>query len=63
MPLPKAEELGLPIKNPPISGPAVDMLENRKEENNNKPFSAEKLSANFEAIRDDLMTRLKQIIG
>ena len=41
------EDLHLPIRNPPISGPGVDSLKRRKEDNNNERFTAEKLRNNL----------------
>ena len=55
------EDLHLPIRNPPISGPGVDSLKRRKEDNNNERFTAEKLRNNFAAIRDSLLASLKSI--
>jgi hypothetical protein len=62
MPLPSPEELGLPIRNPVVSGPGVDMLNRRKEDNNNDRFTVEKYRANFNALKDSVLASLRQII-
>jgi len=61
--MPVITGLELPIKFVPVSGPGVDMLEARKEHNNNKKVSASELRASYEKVREGLNAGLQALIN
>jgi hypothetical protein len=58
--MPANDNLELPIKFIPISGPGVDALESRKENNNNK-VKASELRASYEKVKQGLSAGLKAL--
>lgn len=62
MPLPKASDLDLPIKNPEISGPMVDFLKNRKEKTFAPRFSEEEFEKNWEELGERIRAGTKRIL-
>ena len=61
--MPIENDLGLPIEPVKVSGPAVDMLSSRKEDNNNERVSAKQFRESFKEVRDALSKGLRQIIA
>jgi len=60
--MPVTSNLELPIKFVPVSGPGVDALESRKENNNNKKITASGLRASYEKVRKGLIAGLQDLI-
>jgi hypothetical protein len=66
MPLPKASELDLPIRNPELSGPAIDWLQSRREtdgEIQEPPNFDEELDRNWLALRDRVTAGMKRFLA
>jgi hypothetical protein len=59
--MPVTNDLELPIKFVAISGPGVDALESRKENNNNTKVTASRLRANYEKVKQGLNAGLKAL--
>ena len=51
-----------PVKFVPITGPAVDALENRKETNNHPKISAQELQNSFEKVKTSLFDGLSTLL-
>jgi hypothetical protein len=63
--MPVSNDLDLPISYVPISGPAVDALDRRKENNSNPRIAATELRQSFNTVKDELfagMAALAQAI-
>jgi hypothetical protein len=63
--MPVSNDLNLPISYVPISGPAVDALDRRKENNSNPRIAATELRESFNTVKDELfagMAALAQAI-
>jgi len=60
--MPVTNNVELPIKFVPVSGPGVDALESRKEYNNNKKVSASELRASYDKVRQGLNAGLLALI-
>ena len=52
--MPVSNDLDLPISYVPISGPAVDALDRRKEDNSNPRIAATELRQSFNTVKDEL---------
>ncbi|MBX3579888.1 MAG: hypothetical protein KF723_22020 [Rhizobiaceae bacterium] len=63
MPLPKASDFDGPVANPPLSGPAVDALRNRKEPDNALRFTEEEFDRNFEAMKGRMREATKRFLA
>lgn len=50
------------IQYVPISGPAIDALERRREENNNQPIAVGELLAKFALVRTSLLQSLRMLV-
>jgi hypothetical protein len=61
--MPVTDNLELPIKFVPISGPGVDALESRKENNNNTKVKASELRESYEKVKAGLNAGLKMLIS
>jgi hypothetical protein len=60
--MPVKQGLGLPIRHIPISGPAVDLLDSRKEHNDNSPVTAQELRVSFEKVKTGLFSGLSTLL-
>ena len=45
-----------------ISGPAVDALDRRKEDNNNSALTSQKLRENLDAIGNNVFAELRKLV-
>lgn len=61
--MPTIKQAEFPIKEAPLKGPAIDKWDARKEENNNDPFSSEKLQKNYESVKETLFAELRGIMA
>lgn len=61
--MPIIDQLELPIRQVSVSGPGVDALERRKEDNNNARIEGPELTQNFRAVRADLMSGLRTVLS
>ncbi len=61
--MPVTDNLELPIKFVPVSGPGVDALESRKENNNNTKVTASGLRASYNKVKEGLNVGLKALIS
>ncbi len=59
--MPVSNDLDLPIKHVPISGPGVDALEHRKEKNNNHQVTANELRTSFDRVKEVLYSGFKAL--
>lgn len=59
--MPIIEDAEFPIKEAPLKGPAIDEWDARKEDNNNDPFSSEKLRKNYESVKESLFAELRAL--
>ena len=57
------EGLELPIRGEPISGPAVDANESRREENNHPRITTEFLLSGYESIRVQLLDEFQSLVS
>jgi hypothetical protein len=55
--------LDLPIKFVPFSGPAVDALDQRKENNDHPRVTAEELRASFNKVKTSLFSGFGVLLG
>lgn len=54
--------LDLPIRNPPMSGPAVDRLENRKEPGTLDVFTEAEYDAQWSKVREGVIVGMKRLV-
>jgi hypothetical protein len=63
MAMPIIKGLDLPIKFVPFSGPAVDALDQRKENNDHPRVTAEELRASFNKVKTSLFSGFGVLLG
>jgi len=61
--MPVADDLDTPIRYVKITGPAVDALQNRKEDNNNPRVSAAILRRTFHSVKDGIVAGLASLVA
>jgi hypothetical protein len=55
------EDIEGPIEFVRFSGPAIDALDRRKEDNDSPRMTADELNRNFDSVKDELFRNLKQL--
>lgn len=60
--MPVSNELDLPINYVPISGPAVDALDRRKENSGNPRITATELRNSYNNVKDELFAGIKALV-
>jgi hypothetical protein len=60
--MPVSNELDLPINYVPISGPAVDALDRRKENSGNPQIAATELRNSYNNVKDELFAGIKALV-
>jgi hypothetical protein len=60
--MPVSNELDLPINYVPISGPAVDALDRRKENSGNPRIAATELRNSYNNVKDELFAGIKALV-
>jgi hypothetical protein len=63
MAMPIIKGLDLPIKFVPFSGPAVDALDQRKENNDHPKVTAEELRDSFNKVKTSLFSGFGLLLG
>jgi hypothetical protein len=62
MALPKASDFDGPVKNPPVSGPAVDKIASRKEDNNGPRFAESDFDASFDTLIERVRAGTRRVL-
>jgi hypothetical protein len=60
--MPISSELDLPISYVPITGPAVDALDRRKENSSNPRIAASDLRDSYNTVKDELFAGIKALV-
>ena len=60
--MPISSELDLPISYVPISGPAVDALDRRKENSSNPRIAATELRDSYNNVKGELFAGIKALV-
>lgn len=59
--MPISSELDLPISYVPVTGPAVDALDRRKENSSNPRIAVSELRENYNTVKDELFAGIKAL--
>ena len=60
--MPITSELDLPISYIPITGPAVDALDQRKENSSNPRIAATELRDSYDNVKEELFAGIKALV-